>query len=188
MDSLNHSSSPGGTCLALSGGATDVIVGPNNSLTSCGTFTINTGNSFYYIQGNTFAYAGCVPPNPISSCGRAWIADWESCSSSENNDFSHYQLGKCGTFRALITSGATILSMTSSNLRPDQWPQDSIFWSPLFDRVTNVLMREIIDRNAVGPNAKGFLVTERCLLWFLHMGKFMSGSTCSPRLGRHNHQ
>src|SRR5580700_5935740 len=44
---LNHT----GSCFSLNSSATNVIIGPNNSLTSCGTITTGSGNSYIFIQG-----------------------------------------------------------------------------------------------------------------------------------------
>src|SRR5882762_10899544 len=113
---FDHSSSPGGTCLALSGGATDVFI-RGNTLLACGRINPVSGNTYYSIQGNTFAYAGCAPPNLNHTCGQ-WIADWGDYSLVENNDFSHYQLGANIQGTHHIWRNNT--SMTSSNLRPDR--------------------------------------------------------------------
>jgi hypothetical protein len=152
---LNHT----GSCLSLNSSATDVIVGPNNSLTSCSTFTINTGNSFIHFQGNTFAYAGCVPPNPVSSCGRG-IDVFGSHVLIENNDFSHYQLGIVYGDISVPINGVMIRNNTFHDQFESQAGSnghtDSIFSEPGAG-VSNVLIEGNNQWNAVGPNAKGFL-------------------------------
>jgi hypothetical protein len=152
---LNHT----GSCFSLNGSAINVIIGPNNLLTSCGTLTINSGNSFIFFQGNTWAYAGCVPPNPVASCGRS-ISVFGSHVLIENNDFSHYQLG-------LVlggNTGAISSVMIRNNKFHDQFEteagsnghSDSIFSEPQ-NGVSSVVIEGNNQRNAVGPNAKGFL-------------------------------
>lgn len=170
---LNHT----GSCFSLNSSATNVIVGPNNSLTSCGTFTINSGNSFIYFKGNTWAYAGCVPPNPVASCGRS-INVYGSHVLIENNDFSHYQLG-------VVYGGLSPISsvIIRNNTFHDQFESeagsnghtDSIFSEPQTG-VSNVLIEGNYQWNAVGPNAKGFL----------SQNDAGCGSTCDELIIRHN--
>lgn len=170
---LNHS----GSCVSLSGSATDVLIGPNNSLTQCGTIAINSGNSFIYVQGNTFAYAGCAPPNPVSSCGR-WIDVFGSNVLIEDNDFSHYQLG-------VVYGGLSPVSdiIVRNNTFHDQLESeagsnghsDSIFAEPQ-TATTNVVIEGNYQRNAVGPNAKGFL----------SQNDSGCGSTCAQLIIRFN--
>jgi hypothetical protein len=147
-----------GNCFTLNSSATDVIIGPKNSLTSCGTIAINSGNSFIFIQGNTLAYAGCTPPNPVASCGR-WIDVFGSNVLIENNDFSHYQLG-------VVYGGTSPVSniVIRNNTFHDQLESeagsnghtDSIFSEPQ-SATAKVLIEGNYQRNAVGSNAKGFL-------------------------------
>ena len=170
---LNHT----GSCLSLNSSATNVIVGPNNSLTSCSTFTINSGNSFIHFEGNTFAYAGCVPPNPVASCGRG-IDVFGSHVLIENNDFSHYQL-------AIVYGGLSPINsvMIRNNTFHDQLESeagsnghsDSIFSEPQTG-VSNVLIEGNTQWNAVGPNAKGFL----------SQNDAGCGSTCDELIIRYN--
>lgn len=151
---FNHT----GTCLALNSTATDVFIGPNNSLTQCGTIGIASGNSFIYIQGNTMAWAGCTPPTPGPVCGR-WINAFGNSTLIENNDFSHYQL-------AVVVGGTVAVNniIIRNNTFHDQLETeagsnghtDPIFSEPQTG-VTNVLEEGNIVRNAVGGNAKAFL-------------------------------
>jgi hypothetical protein len=149
-----------GSCFSLSGSATDVYIGPNNSLTSCGTLNINIGNSFIYFQGNTWAYAGCVPPTPVNTCGRAINADG-SHLLIENNDFSHYQLGivlgsNTGAVSNIIIRNNTFHDQLETEAGSNGH-SDSIFAEPA-NGVANTLIEGNYERNAVGPNAKGFLL------------------------------
>ena len=167
---LNHT----GSCIGLNSTATNVFIGPNNSLTSCGTITTNSGNSYIFIQGNTLAYAGCVPPNPSATCGR-----WFNVSGShiliENNDISHYQLGV-----VLVASDRAIIR---NNTFHDQLETeagsnghtDSVFSEPSA-AVTNSVIEGNYQRYAVGPNAKGFL----------SQNDAGCGSTCNQLIIRYN--
>jgi hypothetical protein len=170
---LNHT----GSCLSLNSSATNVIIGPNNSLTSCSTFTINSGNSFIYYQGNTLAYAECVPPNPGATCGRG-INVFGSHVLIENNDFSHYQL-------AIVYGGLSPINslIVRNNKFHDQLEteagsnghSDSVFSEPQTG-VSNVLIEGNSQRNAVGPNAKGFL----------SQNDSGCAATCTELIIRHN--
>jgi hypothetical protein len=171
---LNHT----GSCLSLNGSATNVIVGPNNSLTSCDTFTINSGNSFIDFQGNDFAYAGCVPPNPVSSCGRG-IDVFGSHVLIEKNDFSHYQLGivlggNTGNISNVIIRNNTFHDQFETEAGSNGHT-DSIFSEPA-NGVANVLIEGNNQRNAVGPNAKGFL----------SQNDSGCAATCTELIIRHN--
>ena len=150
---FDHSSSPGGTCLALSSGATDVFIRAN-TLLACGRVNPVSGDTYYYIQGNTFAYAGCYAPNLTNTCGQ-WIADWGDHSLVEDNDFSHYQLGANiqGTYH--IWRNNTFHDQLESEAGSNGH-SDPIYMEPNFT-TGEILLEGNFERNAVGPNAKQFL-------------------------------
>ena len=150
---FDHSSSPGGTCLALNGGATDVFIRAN-TLLACGRLNPVSGNTYYYIQGNTFAYAGCASPNLNHTCGQ-WIADWGDHSLVENNDFSHYQLGANIQGNFHIWRNNTFHDQFESEAGSN-YHSDAIYMEPNFS-TGNIVLEGNIERNAVGPNAKGIL-------------------------------
>jgi len=150
---FDHSSSPGGTCLALSGGATDVFI-RGNTLLACGRINPVSGNTYYSIQGNTFAYAGCAPPNLNHTCGQ-WIADWGDYSLVENNDFSHYQLGANIQGTHHIWRNNTFHDQFESEAGSNQH-SDIIYMEPNYS-TGNLVLEGNFERNAVGPNAKGVL-------------------------------
>lgn len=148
-----------GTCFSLGSTATDVVVGPNNSMTSCGTFGINIGNSFIYFQGNTWAYAGCVPPNPVNTCGRAINADGSNLLI-ENNDFSHYQLcialgSNTGDVSNIIVRNNTFHDQLETEAGSNTHT-DAVFSQPS-NGVSNILVEGNNQYNAVGGFAKSFL-------------------------------
>ena len=156
--SFNRAASPGSACLSLSSSATDIFI-RGNVLQSCARLTTQTagGNTFYYIQGNTFAWAQCAPPTPGQVCGQH-IGDWGDNSLVENNDFSHYQL-------AANIQGTKHL--WRNNNFHDQFETeagsnhhtDSIFMEPNFTTQQIVLEGNLL-RNAVGPNAKQHLTQD----------------------------
>ena len=151
---FDHSSSPGGTCVAISSGATDVFIRAN-TLLACGAIsTVVSNNTYYYIQGNTFAYAGCYSPNLSHTCGQ-WIQDWGDYSLVENNDFSHYQLGANIQGTHHIWRNNTFHEQFESEAGSN-FHTDILYMEPNFS-TGNVVLEGNFERNAVGPNAKGIL-------------------------------
>src|SRR5215472_1470790 len=148
---FDHSSSPGGTCVAISSGATDVFIRAN-TLLACGAIsTVVSNNTYYYIQGNTFAYAGCYSPTLSHTCGQ-WIRDWGDYSLVENNDFSHYQLGANIQGTHHIWRNNTFHDQYESEAGSNGHT-DIIYMEPNYT-TGNIVLEGNFERNAVGPNAK----------------------------------
>jgi hypothetical protein len=176
---FDRSSSPGGTCLALSGGATDVFIRAN-TLLSCGRINPVSGNTHYYIQGNTFAYAGCYSPNLNHTCGQ-WIADWGDYSLVEDNDFSHYQLGANIQGTHHIWRNNTFHDQLESEAGSNGH-SDIIFMEPNFT-TGNLLFEGNYERNSVGPNAKGILSQNDSCSGSCTWGNIIERFNTSSRLG-----
>src|SRR5437879_5304461 len=176
---FDRSSSPGGTCLALSGGATDVFIRAN-TLLACGRINPVSGNTYYYIQGNTFAYAGCAPPNPNHTCGQ-WIADWGDNSLVENNDFSHYQLGANIQGTHHIWRNNTFHHQFESEAGSN-WHSDAIYMEPNFT-TGNIVLEGNVLKDAVGPNAKQILTQNDACSGSCTWGNVIERFNLTARIG-----
>lgn len=150
---FDRSASAGSSCLALSTNATDVFI-RLNTLESCGTFTLTAGTTFIFVQGNTFAWAGCAPPTPGQVCGQ-WIRDWGDSSLIEKNDFSHYQLGGNVQGTKHIWRNNTFHDQLETEAGSNHH-SDAIFMEPNFT-TGNIVEEGNFQRNTVGSNAKGML-------------------------------
>lgn len=162
---IANTASPGNAACVSIGANTDVYV-VHNVMYACATglgnasntagpaITTSTGSSFIYIQGNTIDYPAATVGNPVFT-GIGMLIKGDN-TLVENNDLSHYTLGvkyesnsNC-IFRNNVFHDQ-LESEASSNQHTD------IFFSEPGIAVTtqHELMEGNLERNAVGPNAKG---------------------------------
>lgn len=162
---ISNPSSPGNAACVSMGANTDIYVRHNvmyacaaglgsGSNTGGPSISSSTGASFLYVQGNTISYPAATVGSP-SFTGIGMLVKGDH-TLFENNDLSHYTLGvkyeansncifRNNSFHdQLETEG-------SSNAHTD------IFFSEpgIATNTANEVMEGNLERNAVGPNAKG---------------------------------
>jgi hypothetical protein len=167
---IQNPASPGAaSCVSTPQNATDIYIAQNvmyacangignGSSTSGAAIYVPQGSSYIYIQGNTVSYPAATTSNPVLT-GKG--VDFGEPTGgvdnvlAENNDFSHYTLGIKFTSRHSIFRNNTfhdqIETEGSSNKHTD------IFFSEQPSNVQYNVIEGNLERNAVGPNAKGVL-------------------------------